>query len=248
MKKLILYVRQHMSVLFSGNNIAKNQCSCWRGSQVQLNQPPVILANNASRAACYSQLHSEASTILSQNFRIFLPELVPDNVTVQGNDFSPCPGHFNFLFFCFLWQFYFLSHDFINLKIQLTHKQTYKAPEGIHKWTRNKATTKATINTIAYCRIWTQCFLRESSQFKDWYMSSWNCMSSSHGLKKLPPNSYNWLQVFLNKAQYLIWSYIKQTGNLANVYNYQGKNTHKEQVRKRTKHTMSWATLLNANW
>lgn len=93
----------------------------------------------------------------------------------------------------------------------------------------------------------TECFLRESSQFKDWYMSRWNCMSSSHGLKKLPPNSYNWLQVFLNKAQYLIWSYIKQTGNLANVYNYQGKNMHKEQVRKRTKHTMSWAALLNAN-
>lgn len=68
------------------------------------------------------QLHSaEISTILSQNLRIFLPELVPNNVTVQGNNFSPSPCHFNFLFFCFLWQFYFLGRDFINLKIESTH-------------------------------------------------------------------------------------------------------------------------------
>lgn len=78
---------------------------------------PQVPTTHAEQNINY-QLHSaEISTILSQNLRIFLPELVPNNVTVQGNNFSPSPCHFNFLFFCFLWQFYFLGRDFINLKI-----------------------------------------------------------------------------------------------------------------------------------
>lgn len=120
-------VSDSTSVFFLGGNSAKLNVAAeegYRSNSASHHLYSSLAEQNANCKLCSSEIStilSQISTILSQNLRIFLPELVPNDVTVQGNNFSLSPGHFHFFFFFFLWQFYFLSDDFINLERQLTH-------------------------------------------------------------------------------------------------------------------------------
>lgn len=110
------------NVFPSGSNSAKPNVAAeegYRSNSASHHPIPHSPTTQAEQNANYQLCSWEISTILSQNLGIFLPELVPNDVTVQGNNFSLSSGHFHFFFFLLLWQFYFLSDDFIDLKIHI---------------------------------------------------------------------------------------------------------------------------------